>query len=251
MEDYFAKFLYGTSFKAPSQSQLSTNLMAPGDVMSNPDLKPEKAESFEFVLGKSGKTFSVSASFFLTSIEDKVELVPRKANLTSENISRVDSSGFEVESSFSLWDFYGYLNASYQKSKVKEQSGSENAEYDTYTYPAFMIKSGISYTIPAIYTMFSAEGRYIGKRASSYQNTEIFSGGGSEPYYLDSYSVFDLSISSYKFYFVKNYESRILLKVSNVFNKEFNYPGFTTNVNKGYDIPGEGRSFLVEINQNF
>ena len=119
-ENLSTKLMYGTSFNAPSSVQLYTNSVYPGDIVGNPDLKPEKAKTLElaFMGGIKSKLF-FNLNFFYNEIDDKIEyLLPYGdvSNITAANISKIYSAGVEAEMNYRFKNSNTYVNYSYQKS---------------------------------------------------------------------------------------------------------------------------------------
>ncbi|MFY0571319.1 TonB-dependent receptor plug domain-containing protein [Archangium lansingense] len=110
-----AKLLYGTSFKAPAALQLYSQPLFPGEVIGNPDLRPETARLLEAEVHwrpVSELAFTVDA--FLGRVRDKVELVPTGANLQARNIAHQDGMGLEAEAKWFRGRHILSANAAYQ-----------------------------------------------------------------------------------------------------------------------------------------
>ncbi len=250
----YAKFLYGTSFKAPSAVQLFTNYISPTGVLGNPQLKPEKAHTFEVALGWQVLTdLNVTVNGFYSTVEDKVELIKslESVNVIPENISRMDSKGFEVETLYQRGPMEGYVNISYQKSTLKKPDLMDPLQHewsvDTRLYPAYRVNFGLNYEIPDYYLNLNLNGHIIGSRIASEQNISAYDLiNNVDGYKLDAYGLLDVVIASKPFCIWGKGELEVRLKIANALNQEYAYPGF-----KDFDIPGLGRAFTFEINQKF
>jgi len=244
-EDLSTKLMYGTSFNAPSSTQLYTNYITPGGFVGNPDLKPEKAKTLEWALmGKLTEKINFSTNVFYTDIEDKIEYLSPQgqvSNITAGNISNIYSGGVEAEINLTQRNNTGYLNYSYQKSILEKRDPIlKTIKVNTALYPSHILKFGHTLHIPEYYVNVNLEARYVSSRIASDQNNFIYDpiNYATNRYALDPYYVIDLMISSTDLKIIKNSKSRIILKVENLLNHKYYYPGF-----KNYDIPALGRSF--------
>ncbi|NOQ25286.1 MAG: TonB-dependent receptor [Bacteroidales bacterium] len=252
-ENLSTKIMYGTSFNAPSSVQLYTNSISPGGIVGNPDLKPERAKTLEWALmGKIIKDVNFSTSLFYTQIDNKIEyLLPygQISNITAENVSSISSAGIEAELNASMYNNTAYINYSYQKSILnKTDPILENIQINTALYPNQIIKFGDIVHLKKLYSNINIEGKYISSRIASDQNNFVYDpiNYSTSRYELDPYFILDLSISSSELEIFKKSTSRICLKVQNLLNTSFYYPGFSN-----YDIPGLGRTYYVRLTQYF
>jgi len=246
-EGVYSKILYGTSFKAPASTQLYTNPINTGGVIGNINLKPEKAETFEFNMGGIfASHFNLNFVVFYTRITDKVELITppgRVANVRADNVAAVKSYGLEAELLFSYKELNSYLNYSGQRSSTSKNS----IELDSNLYPEYMFKFGANYKVPSIFLNFNVEGRFIGERIASEKNNFYFNATDeTERYSLPSYMTFDFMISSFKLKPIKKMETEIKIKIYNLSDIDYIYPGFNN-----FDIPGMGRRVHFTLTQYF
>lgn len=246
-----AKLLYGTSFKAPASVQLYTTILVPGGVIGNPDLEPEKAKTLEMAFGGQFKHFNFDIIGFYNIIEDKVELVRNvhsgTANIQADNVAEISSYGIETCSAYQYGDVSGYINFSYQNSMLEKYDPIlGNLSLDTKLYPKYMLKFGNNWRMPKYFINLNLEGRWIDYRLASNQNTFWHDPIYRVPYKLDPYLIFDLTISSFNLHVFDENETNIRLKIRNLFDEAYYYPGF-----KDFDIPGVDRNFVFEINQAF
>ncbi|MBT6630445.1 MAG: TonB-dependent receptor, partial [Gemmatimonadetes bacterium] len=165
-DDWYAKVLYGTSFKAPSPAQLYTTLIVPQGVLGNPQLRPEEARTWEAALGgrlTEGLTTKIVG--FSSDVTDKVELVPSGANTQAENVAKITSRGFEQETFYRGKRSTAYLNFSYQRSIERRVDRLRGVlEGDTNLYPTTTIKFGGSRQLLRWPAELSLAGMYIGER---------------------------------------------------------------------------------------
>jgi iron complex outermembrane receptor protein len=238
------KLMYGTSFNAPSSTQLYTNYITPGGFVGNPDLKPEKAKTLEWaIIGKLSDNINFNTNLFYTEIEEKIEyLLPygQVSNITAGNISNIYSGGIEAEINYFQKNKTCYLNYAYQKSILEKNDPIlQKIKVNTALYPSHMIKFGSTLHFPDYYLNLNLEARYISSRIASDQNNFIYDpiDYATNRYEIDPYYVIDLMISSTDLEIVKNSKSRIILKIENLLDYEYYYPGFNN-----YDIPSLGRT---------
>ncbi|MEA3317646.1 MAG: TonB-dependent receptor, partial [Bacteroidota bacterium] len=247
------KLMMGTSFNAPSPVQLYTNYISPGGIIGNPNLKPEKAKTYEWAItGKFNNKFIFNTNIFYTEIQDKIEyLLPygEISNITADNVSQINSAGFETEFKLIYNKFSSYINYSFQKSIVEKNNPILGAiKTKTALYPNHIIKLGEDYEFSPANMLISLEGKIIGYRIASEQNSFIYDpiNYATEKYELDPYINFDLIFSTKNMQLLKNSETQFRFKIYNILNSKFSYPGF-----KDYDIPGLKRYWIFNISQKF
>lgn len=245
------KVMYGTSFNAPSSAQLYTNSMFPGDIIGNPDLKPEKAKTLEWaIMGKLNEHLYFNLNLFYTIIDDKIEyLLPYSdiSNITAANIAKIYSAGLESEINLTFSNSTSYLNYSYQQT-INERTNPllGLVKVETSLYPHHMIKFGETYKLPKFHVKVNMDGHYISQRKASEQNNFIYDpiNYTVNSYSLDSYLLFNLMISSMNLKFLDDKETILSFKINNLLNTTYYYPGF-----KDFDIPGLGRFYTLKITQ--
>ena len=247
------KLLYGTSYKAPTSSQLYTNYINIGGIIGNPDLKPEKAKTLEWIINlRPLKNTSFSLNTFYTIIQDQVSFVlpiGSVSNIIADNVSEIHSAGIEGEFLYKYNNLFTYLNLSYQRSIIlRENLLKREVQVKTSLYPDFMAKFGVNYKLPSLFININLEGKYIGSRKASLANSYIYDPAyfRVSGYELDPYFIFDLHISTSNLKIIKDNVSVFSLGVENVLDANYAYPGF-----KNFDIPGFGRMFIVKISQEF
>ncbi|MFC1650875.1 TonB-dependent receptor plug domain-containing protein [Candidatus Latescibacterota bacterium] len=249
----YTKLMYGTSYKAPSSVQLYSNYIVTKGVVGNPDLKPEKAKTLEAALGvQVTKDLNINLNTFYNTISDKVELilpVGSISNIMPDNIAKNHSAGLELELSHKYNNITSYANYSYQKSVLEKQHPVRgNVKMATDLYPSNMFKFGTNYKIPEYHLNFNCEGRAIDKRRSSEINSFIYDPVDyrTARYNLDPYVVMDFTVSLNKLKLFRTEETTVLLKIYNIFDADYVYPGF-----KNFDIPGYERTLALNISQHF
>ncbi len=239
---WYAKALYGTSFKAPSSTQLYTTLIVPQGVLGNPELQPEKARTWEAALGgRLSSRITITVVGFATEVRNKVELVPSGANTRAENVARISSRGLEQETLYRSEATSAFLNVSYQHSterRVDQLQGT--LEDNTKLYPATTVQFGGARQLRRWPWEIGLAGAWVGERTASTQNIKSFDPVNLTEYNLDPYLLLDMTLRSR---FLSAGRGAVLqLKIANVLNQQFLYPGF-----RDFDIPGLGRRYHASV----
>ena len=258
-EHLYAKALYGTSFRAPSSNQLYSNFIAANGAIGNPSLEPERARTFELALGgQAYKVISFELSGFYTQIERKVDTRPPSVSVADnplpQNLATIDSIGLEASLAVTAGALKTYANYSFQSSRSEEPQTfrvrpDDTVTIDTLLYPTHMLKMGLNYKLPEAHLQTNVEARYTGARLGSESNNQLIYGvvgSATEHYKLDPYVLLDLYVSSMDVELWVARETRFGLKVSNLLDAEYAYPGYG-----GFDIPGFARSFTLTASQEF
>jgi len=109
------KLLAGSSFQAPSPELLFREPVQAGDIIGNPELDAQTAETVELALSAPiGQPFYVSGTLFHTKIEDLVVFEDNSTNLVARNSTESLTTGFEAEIRFKQSNLSAYLNYIYQ-----------------------------------------------------------------------------------------------------------------------------------------
>jgi len=249
----YTKLLYGTSYKAPSAVQLYSNYITVGGVIGNPNLKPEKAQTFEWSLGfQPLKDLSFTTSAFYNIINDKVELIlpyGTVSNVSYDNVAKINSAGVELEILHNLKNWMNYANFSYQRSILtKENLTKDEIKLKTELYPDVMVKLGSNLALPKLKLNINIEGEYISPRIASQQNNYIYDPVNfrTNRYELPAYFMINMAISSLNLKFVKDSETRFMVKINNLLNAKAIWPGY-----KDFDIPFTGTHVTFSLTQKF
>ena len=206
---------YGHSFNPPPLSQVYRHS---GTVKANPELNPEKSDTFEIGLKKAWDTkTTLGITGFYVRTKDKVKLVTYYKNkkVDYKMYSNVDSEtrrGVELELRHQLspkWSVFG--NYTWQTGRVNHnailQTNAEAYEETNFDIPKHIIHAGIEYRSDRWNALFDTQ--YISRRQSIDDVTGQY---GS----LDSYVISNLSVN-YKV----SKEATIQLGVQNVFDRIF------------------------------
>lgn len=236
----YGKLLYGSSFKAPTAELLYTSPLMTADLIGNPELKPEKAVTYEGMVGfKIGKAGDATAGVYLNQIQDKTAFVSvAGGNLIAKNQDAFTTVGLEAEFKGRVSMVDGYTNIALENTTI--DGVTEEEDQIIGSYPAIILNAGINYN-HEFFTV-NLNTHLIGERMASASNIVKNSG---KIYYLDSYNITSLTISSRGLKWLGT-ETVFTVKAENVFDQPYQTAGF-----RGIDIPGNGRNIIVKVSQNF
>lgn len=247
-ENFYFKLLYGTSFRAPTPTQLfspSVPYTPYGGLVGNEKLSPEKIKTYEISLGYlHAEHFSIQLNGYYNDASEIITIKESASTLKPRNQNTITTMGGELSVKASLDPILLSANVSYQQSEV--DAYFEEDRY-LYMFPELMVKGMFEYRGEHFSTAIS--GKYIGDFYASQNNINsnlVY--GKSTRYKLGDYAVFDFNISSENLlpYFLPEHStsSAIYLSASvkNVLDQFYLYPGF----NK-YDVPTLGRQFLLSL----
>lgn len=229
---------WGKAFEAPSlyrmySSSYSSNVYN----IANPNLKPQKAETFELGYKKDlNNKSAIGVSVYDTKYKG---LLYKKSlgevdgmNATCyQNAGEAEAKGFELELNHNFDDKWSaFLNYTYQNPVIKKALNvTEKNKYVT-AIPKEVFRAGVTYSDDKWSGMLTGE--YISKRFSKTDNSDTVNGvyGSYDPYFIMN---MDISYS-----FNKNYT--LTASVNNILDRDFfNY----------YYQPG--RTYSVELNYRF
>ena len=206
---------YGHSFNPPPLSQV---YRFSGTVKANPDLNPEKSDTFEIGLKKAWDTkTTLGITGFYVRTKDKVKLVTYYKNkkVDYKMYSNVDSEtrrGLEVELRHQLspaWSVFG--NYTWQTGRINHnvisQTNTKAYEETIFDIPKHIFHAGIEYNSAKWNALWDTQ--YISRRQSLDEVTGQYGAA-------DSYVISNLSVN-YKV----SKEATIQLGVQNVFDRIF------------------------------
>ncbi len=206
---------YGHSFNPPPLSQV---YRFSGTVKANPDLNPEKSDTFEIGLKKAWDTkTTLGITGFYVRTKDKVKLVTYYKNkkVDYKMYSNVDSEtrrGVELELRHQLspaWSVFG--NYTWQTGRINHnvisQTNTKAYEETIFDIPKHIFHAGIEYNSAKWNALWDTQ--YISRRQSLDEVTGQYGAA-------DSYVISNLSVN-YKV----SKEATIQLGVQNVFDRVF------------------------------
>lgn len=229
---------WGKAFEAPSlyrmySSSYSSNVYN----IANPNLKPQKAETFELGYKKDlNNKSAIGVSVYDTKYKgllykNSLGVVDSMNATCYQNAGEAEAKGFELELNHNFDDKWSaFLNYTYQNPVIKKAlKATEKDKYVTYI-PKEVFRAGVTYSDDKWSGMLTGE--YISKRFSKTDNSDTVNGvyGSYDPYFIMN---MDISYS-----FNKNYT--LTASVNNILDRDFfNY----------YYQPG--RTYSVELNYRF
>lgn len=236
--DLSYKLLYGTSYKAPSALQLYAQPLYPGEVLGNPQLRPETSRSGEVGLHwQLAPSLAWSANAYLLTVKDKTELLPAGVNLQPQNSGRQKGHGLESEL---LWQ------AGAQRVRAQFAWADTNNEDQprlqalqvapTASYPRLTLRLSWQYLHPR-WGALALSARHVSPRRASKVNSQE---NLLKPYQLAAYQLLDLN-------WRRDVGPHALaLRVANLGDRRYAEPGYG-----GVDLPGAARSVVLSYSYHF
>ncbi|TQV87404.1 TonB-dependent receptor plug domain-containing protein [Aliikangiella coralliicola] len=229
-----AKFLFGSSYKAPAAMQLYAQPLYPGEIIGNANLSAEKADTVEAeVSWLISAKFALNLSLWLNQIDNKVELLPQGANVQPTNSGKQEGKGLESELKWIDRDFSLIANFAYQNTDNKTNTLFQGTQVaPTAMYPRLTSHIRFQYQFSngdtiGISTKYASE-----RRATNSNIRENL----LQPYQLEAYSLFNFS------YLTTWNALSLQLNINNLFDEDYAEPGFV-----GIDIPGKSRSWYLNL----
>ena len=231
---------YGEAFRMPTAQQLACDMnMWSVHYVGNPNLKPEKSETYEGGLDFSYTSFDVGFTYFHTDFKDKIESYTKTNGDTSyRNLGKAEIEGIEGSFSYDIgslfsWDYQVKPYVSFTcLTKYKDKKANEDLKYTSDLH--------VSYGITVSdFSDFSANMNlaYTGK-----QNISDYEGGTYATITKGSFTVANLTVSK-KILDAEKYGGVTLKgEIQNLFDKDYEYA-------QGY--PMQGRSFFLGLRYDF
>jgi outer membrane receptor for ferrienterochelin and colicins len=181
------KLLYGEAFRAPNQSELNNEV---GTVQPNPNLKPEKLDTLEFIIEHYfTQQLRGEVNVFHTNISDNIRSAPIANNQTKyQNIGDVESLGVEGQIENSWGDgFQGRLSYSWQDTTDK------NTGQRLTNSPEHMIKFNLIAPVWLDKVFLGFETQYLSNRTTPARrdiNNNLIPGGKVDDYFISNITLF-------------------------------------------------------------
>ncbi|MBR9854468.1 MAG: TonB-dependent receptor [Algicola sp.] len=165
------KAVLGSAFRAPNFEELFFYFVDSNhNVQGNPDLDPEDGISLflnieeKFRISDTGMLKTALKSYYFDidgKIASVVDMDEQNRNLfTFDNVDRSKILGFSLENSLIVKRWQASLGMTYMgESTVIDASADSNNDY----LWSFNLQSSLSYTLPSINTILSAQLKYTGK----------------------------------------------------------------------------------------
>ena len=230
---------YGQGFRMPSASELAGDYSGfmGTPYIGNPDLDPEKSDTYEVGLDWYKKAFNTSLTYFYTDWEDKIEDTAGEAgSRTWKNIGESTVSGFEGDFTFHLgglmqwnWQIDPYISFTYL-TEYEDDETHEDLKYTSDLLLSYGVAvsdfDGFSARINLTYTGEQDIDVYD---PVTYVKTRQEKGG---------FTVANLSVRKRLLDFNDSGELSLNGAIQNLFDKDYAYI-------KGYPMPG--RSFEMGV----
>jgi len=216
---------YSRSFRAPLLNQL--NGLGAFDVEGNPDLEPERGDSFDIGIDQElGDRGVLRFTYFVNDVEDLINFEFGSPS-TYRNIGRVRTTGIETALNIQIAkNVFALANYTLNSPEIKEDTNPE-LEGNTLSFRgADVLNLGISYETPRGF-LVGAFLRNVSDRFADNANTEK----------LEGYTTVDLKLR------VPIRENlAVNASWNNIFDEDFQeFPGF----------PGLGSDFRIGIGGTF
>jgi len=231
---------YGSAFRMPTALQLASDMMMwSTHYVGNPDLDPEKSDTYEGGLDFSLNSFNLSLTYFHTDFDDKIESYTKpNGDYSYRNLGEAEIEGIEGNFSFDLgslfsWDYQvkPYVSITYL-STYEDEETHEDLQYTSDYNVSYGITvsdfSGLSANLNLAYT-----GE---QEITDYENGtyEIITKGG--------FTVANFTISKKILDFDKYGGVTLKGKILNIFDKDYEYI-------QGYPMPG--RNFFIGMRYDY
>lgn len=234
-----ARVNYAEAFKMPTADQLymydDYSAWGFGIWSGNPDLDPEKSQTYEIGLDFSKGTFSSGVTYFYTNFENKISYAydPVDDVTRYENVDGATISGIEGTLQCDIGDFFGwtYKLEPYASFTYLTEYQDEEENIDLQYTPEWTASYGLRFANSSIGFVSNLNFAYI-----SEQDITDYEGTGETT--LDGYTVADLTVSKTLFSFQKYGDVSIKADIRNLFDEAY-------AVIQGY--PSPGRTFFVGL----
>jgi hemoglobin/transferrin/lactoferrin receptor protein len=168
---------YSHSFRAPSFIELyvSGQHFFGNNFVSNPNLQPEKARTWEGGFGLQFKNalaandrLRFKATYFQEEIEDFIELVVTSTTSTNQNRAEVNRRGGEAELTYDVNNLG--LALGYAAVRAEDASNSDSID----STPADKLVLGIAYRVPEYNLGFRLRNRYAFEQNAAATQTDAY-----------------------------------------------------------------------------
>ncbi len=240
------KLLYGSAFKAPSPVLLYGVPLVPGDILGNPNLRPQFVHTFEgqvSVQPLSGVSLATGLSY--NFLEDQAEFTRQGINTVARNVAEAGILSWESELSVRYKQHArGYANLAYlpitNRDLGEEGYRAQLVGAGLPAYPRTVVNTGLLARVPGLPLRAGLEGSFIGRRRAS--DTNVLE--RTAVYSLDSYFLLGGTVSTQGLHPIRDRETVVRVVARNLLDHRGEEPGFT-----GIDYPLQGRWVLLELLQ--
>ncbi len=229
MKGYDIKLLAGMAFRAPTFSELySQNNPA---FVGNPDLNPEKIETYELSLGTElSDAFNIRITGFQNTIKDSIDLIEIGGTAVFQNSDKLRSQGIEIEAKYDMGKG-SYLAGNF----TCQDAENLDTEEHFWNIPEWKGNLMTNFRVSKYCNFYT--GVYF---QSGYDREE-----GDDREDVDGFTLVNTTLIA------RNFLGELELRgsVYNLFNTEYEFP--TAMDTLPVDMPMPGRNFLLEVQYTF
>jgi outer membrane receptor for ferrienterochelin and colicins len=243
LTDFNIKLLYGNAFKAASPLLLYGVPLRSGDIIGNPNLKPQYVHTFEAYVSYRLKSLTLSSTLAFNYLLNKAEFVQSGANKISRNLGELETLSWESEARFRYQQIDSYLS-------LELNHTTRNVGYAGYqallvgsaygVYPPVLVRAGVSARVGVLPLSAGAELIFAAPRRATDDN--ILEAG--QVYELPSYFMLGATVSTVGLKLFRDRETTFTFTARNLTNVQVADPGFS-----GVDYPLAPRSFFLGLQQ--
>jgi outer membrane receptor for ferrienterochelin and colicins len=237
------KLLHGSAFQAPSPFLLYAIPAATGDVVGNPQLRPQYVNTFEFQIEYAPTAvLGLSTALAYNRLDDKTEFIQQGINLVARNLARTTTVSWENKAELKYRDWLnGHLSFEVQRTRV--DGGQQGYAADLIgnegsLYPRMMIHAGAAAQLGPLPARLAVLASYIGTRRAS--GTNILLNAGD--YHLPPYVLLEANLGS-RTWHVLGSDLSFALSGKNLLDASGPMPGLS-----GVDYPLVPRRFFLQLN---
>lgn len=233
---FVTKLIYGKAFRAPSFQELyqANNPVALG----NPNLQPEKIQSYEIAFDyRPNEKWHIGLNSFIYDVTDKILFTPTGSagNLVAQNAGSQKGRGLVVEGGWQLNENF-ILTGSYAL-----QTATDQDEHKVANIPKQDMYLRTDWKFSPDWHL-NTQLTWIGGRK------RVFNDPRSP---IDDYTTLDIALH----YQRQKSPWSFSLSVRNLFDANVREPTLgpdsTGTINLPYDLPMEGRNFLLRVDYHF
>ena len=230
---------YAEAFRMPTADQLymydDYSAWGYGIWAGNPNLDPEKSQTYEIGMDFSKKSVSGGITYFHTNFEDKISYAYDSVDDVTryENVDGATISGIEGTLQFDIGAFFNwsYELSPYASFTYLTEYENEEEDEDLQYTPQWTASYGLCFANPDIGFVSKLNFAYIDEQ-------DIIDYEGTGETTLDNYTVADLTVAKTLFSSNKYGEVSIKAEIQNLFDEAY-------AVVQGYPMPG--RTFYIGL----
>ncbi len=195
--DLHAKLLHGRAFAAPSPYLLYAVPAAAGDVVGNPNLRPQYVNTYEAQIEWTpDAAVNLSTDVAYNVLDDKTEFIQTGINKVARNVARTATLSWENLVQLRVGDWLnGHLSFELQHTVLttgQEGYARQVIGREGTIYPRYMLHAGVAVQPPMLPLRLAVLGSYIGPRRASETNILLNRG----PYTLSPYFLLEANLAT-------------------------------------------------------